>query len=82
MGNTICLFYFSGTGNTEITVHRLAAHLEEAAGKEIRLLPAEKAVREGLPEDARAIGFAFPVYDFHAPRIISDLVKKLPIILL
>ena len=66
------IFYFSGTGNSAWAA-RLLARLTGDVAYDITSL-------KGLPntDDAKQIGFAFPVYAWGAPELIVDFAKKLP----
>lgn len=66
------IFYFSGTGNSAWAA-RLLARLTGDVAYDITSL-------KGLPntDDAKQIGFVFPVYAWGAPELIVDFAKKLP----
>lgn len=66
------IFYFSGTGNSAWAARQLARLTDDIAY--------EITNREEPPEveNAKQIGFVFPVYAWGAPEIMVDFVKKLP----
>lgn len=66
------IFYFSGTGNSAWAARQLARLTEDEAY--------DIANRNELPslDDAKQIGFVFPVYAWGAPQIMTEFVKKLP----
>ncbi len=61
------IFYFSGTGNS------FAVARDIAVGLDAKLSP---VLKMGKCVKADMIGFVFPVYDFMAPRIVSELIRK------
>lgn len=66
------IFYFSGTGNSAWAARQLA-HLTGDEACDITKL-------NDLPnmDNAKQIGFVFPVYAWGAPEIMADFAKKLP----
>ena len=66
------IFYFSGTGNSAWAARQLA-HLTGDEACDIAKL-------NDLPnmDNAKQIGFVFPVYAWGAPEIMADFAKKLP----
>ena len=66
------IFYFSGTGNSAWAARQLARHIGDEAYDITSL--------KELPDmdNARLIGFVFPVYAWGAPEIMARFVKKLP----
>ena len=66
------IFYFSGTGNSAWAARQLA----RLTGDEACDITSLKE----LPnvDNAKQIGFVFPVYAWGAPEILTDFVKKLP----
>jgi len=65
------IYYFSGTGNSFAVARDLATRLD---GK---LTPIISLIKEdSIDTDATVIGFVFPLYDFKAPKIVNDFVKK------
>jgi flavodoxin/Pyruvate/2-oxoacid:ferredoxin oxidoreductase delta subunit len=66
------IYYFSGTGNSFAVARDLAARLD---GK---LTPIISLIKEdSIDTDAEVIGFVFPLYDFKAPEIVNNFVKKI-----
>lgn len=66
------IFCFSGTGNSLSVARDLARKLSA------RLISAATLMDEAVvTPQADTVGFVFPLYDFKAPRIIADLVKKM-----
>lgn len=66
------IFYFSGTGNSAWAARQLARLIGDEAYDITSL--------KELPDmdNARLIGFVFPVYAWGAPEIMARFVKKLP----
>lgn len=66
------IFYFSGTGNSAWAARQLARLIGDEAYDITSL--------KELPDmdNARPIGFVFPVYAWGAPEIMARFVKKLP----
>jgi ferredoxin len=68
------IFYFSGSGNTLALARELAEKLGSA-----KLSAITGFHGKTLRTEALAVGFAFPVYAFGMPRIMSDFVERLEI---
>ena len=67
------IYYFTGTGNSLAVAQELAARIGAS------LVPMSSTFRqERVETDAEALGFVFPIYDFKPPKIMSELVEKLP----
>jgi len=66
------IYYFSGTGNSYIVASTIAKKLK---AKLIPIIPFKN--NESIKSNANIIGFVFPIYDFKAPELINDFVKKL-----
>ena len=66
------IFYFSGTGNSAWAARQLARLTGDEAYDITNL--------KELPdmENAKQIGFVFPVYAWGVPEIMADFAKKLP----
>ena len=66
------IFYFSGTGNSAWTAQQLARLTGDEA--------CNIADLKDLPnmDNAKQIGFVFPVYAWGVPEIMADFAKKLP----
>ncbi len=78
----IALFYFSGTGNTELICEIFKDTFPESVGK-VDLYPIEKILLKKTNIDYdiyNMFGFAFPVHAFNAPRIFYDFVNELPVV--
>lgn len=78
------LFYFSGTGNTRWVARRLAELLDEP----LHFIPAETqgmtagAPAERLsyaPKPGETVGFAFPVYAWGPPPIVTDFIRRMEV---
>ena len=75
----IGIYYFSGTGNTKYVVEQLANALGNLSS-DVTVTSIEKLDRASLAEQTAIydiIGFAYPIYGFGAPEIVSDLVDRL-----
>jgi NAD-dependent dihydropyrimidine dehydrogenase PreA subunit len=66
------IYYFSGTGNSFAVGRDLATKLD---GKLTSMLSLAK--QDTVDTDAEVVGFVFPFYDFRAPEIVDDFVKKI-----
>lgn len=76
--NKICIFYFSGTGNTAWAVHKLAEKLS-ALDYEIKLISCEDEIDlSSEVECCDIVGFAFPIHSSFAPKLFQGLLNKLP----
>ncbi len=72
------IYYFSGTGNTEV-VARLLADACQAQNAPATLTRIEDALKDKLPlRDGDLLGIAHPVYGFDAPSIVDRFVDALP----
>lgn len=66
------IFYFTGTGNSLAVARGLADHMKA------KLTPVVGTLGlESYDTAADSIGLIFPVYDFKAPEIIEDFIKKI-----
>ncbi len=77
----IKLYYFSGTGNTEVTSNWLKEELE-ARNCEVTLLKIEDAVKKGEKISFNAddvIGIGGPVYSFNMAEIVFKFLNLLPV---
>lgn len=80
MIKSIGIFYFSGTGNTEIVTNLLKKEFNEK-GIDIELAKIEDFTRKKIAvntEKYDIIGIGHPVHAFNAPRIIFAFVNLLP----
>jgi ferredoxin/flavodoxin len=74
------LFYFSGTGNTEL-VTELLARAFAPSGADVEDLRIEELLRGEKPPDLRRydwVGVGFPVIGFGAPRNVGAFLRRLP----
>lgn len=80
MPKKVLIFYFSGTGNTEIIACRIADDLRKN-GAEPTLYSMEglaKGIPFPSPEDFDLIGLGFAVHAWDAPRIVYEFIADLP----
>ena len=66
------IFYFSGTGNSAWAARQLAKLTGDTA-YDITSLNERPDI-----DNAKQIGFVFPVYAWGAPEIMAEFAKKLP----
>lgn len=66
------IFYFSATGNSYKVASNIAKKLNAQL---IPVIPHKD--EESITSTAQLIGIVFPIYDFKAPELINNLVKKL-----
>jgi ferredoxin len=72
------LFLFSGTGMTRYATEILQSELEKQQ-VECEVINIESAGSEDISlEQCGAIGIAYPVHSFNAPKIVIDFAKRLP----
>ncbi len=75
------IFYFSGTGNTELLAQEYSAVLT-TCGCNVKLNRIESFTLAGtspqIASDA-TVGIGYPIHAFNAPKIVFDFVKLLPI---
>jgi ferredoxin/flavodoxin len=74
------IYYFSGTGNTEMAVNLLASELIKKC-EGVDLIRMEEVLRGNRPlgaMDYDMVGFASPVYAYGTPRIVDDFIALLP----
>jgi ferredoxin len=80
MTQSVGIFYFSGTGNTETVVNLLAKEFEDK-GSHTDTITIEDVLKGKLhlePEKYDIIGIAYPIYALNAPRIVFDFIRVLP----
>jgi len=80
MAESVGLYYFSGTGNTEL-VAELVRKEFEAAGASVGLVRIDDVLLSGAAPDTSRysiVGLGYPIHAFNAPRIVYDFVDKLP----
>lgn len=76
---SIGIFYFSGTGNTEIITNLLKRELERKSAS-VELLRIEDFTKNKTPvntEEYDIIGIGYPVHGFNAPRIVFAFLNLL-----
>lgn len=75
----VCVFFFSGTGMTKYVVDQVARELT-ARDLAVAVYPIETTSIERIALDAYdAIGIAYPVHAFNAPKIVINFAKSLPV---
>ncbi len=72
----IQIFYFSGSGNTELLAHKLSGKLK-AEGETVSIYAIKKST-EPFPEAPERLVLLFPVYAFDAPLVVRRFLKRLP----
>ena len=77
----ILLFYFSGTGNTELVSEYISETLV-FSGHTVKMVPVETALNDDVllneASETDLLGIGYPVYDLKEPAIISRLIDSLP----
>ena len=76
----IVIFYFSGTGNTELVTRQLAEALE-GKGNNVELFRIENTETADMCKkmaDCDLTGIGYPIYGGGTPAIISDFIMKTP----
>lgn len=74
------IYYFSGTGNTELLAEEYTAVLS-ACGCNVITQKIEQFTRTGsIPQIAgdAIVGIGYPIHAFNAPKIVFDFIKLLP----
>lgn len=74
------IFYFSGTGNTDIITNLITEHLEKKNAI-VSAYRIETILKEGIDyniENIDIIGIGYPVHAFDAPSIIHNFIESLP----
>jgi flavodoxin/ferredoxin len=77
---TIGIFYFSGTGNTELVAEMIRDKFEEM-GCRVDLLRMEDIIKVGLhadPDQYDYLGIGCQVVGFGVPRLASEFIRDLP----
>lgn len=80
MAGKIGIFYFSGTGNTELVAKLIKENLEKRCA-EAELRKIEEVTRDGADPNLNSyemIGIGGPVYAFNLPAIVINFAKNLP----
>jgi ferredoxin/flavodoxin len=82
---SVAMFYFSGTGNTEVIADLLSREFERS-GCRVKTTFINKALIETLTQQGRfdsdgydLVGIGYPVHAFNAPRIVLDFIDHLPV---
>lgn len=74
----ICIFLFSGTGMTQYVINKAKAEFEKSNAV-VDLKYIEHCQLEEIElSDYEAIGFAYPVHSFNAPKKVINFIKLLP----
>ena len=76
----ICVFYFSGTGNTKKVVDKFVEEFSKN-GCDVRLENIENFYDKNIDFDLNGfdkIGVAYPVHAFNAPHNVLEFAKRLP----
>lgn len=71
------IYYFSGTGNTEMVCRKFQQQLQNH-GVECTLCPMSLCETAPNPNEFDLVGFAYPVHGFNAPYIVYKFVRNLP----
>jgi len=74
MSTDIQIYYFSATGNS----YKVASTLARELGADLLPVISLKG-RAPVRSTAEVIGIVFPVYDFKAPELINDFIKRLKV---
>ena len=73
----VTIFYFSGTGNTELTVKKWQNEASKY-GVDVTLFKMEEAPKEEIDVSSYdKVGFAYPIHAFNAPSIVNKFAKKI-----
>lgn len=71
----VCLYYFTGTGNTE----RVALSLKERFGQDCDLYRLRwPFANYPNPNDYDLIGIGYPIHAFNTPKVVLDFFKSFP----
>lgn len=75
----VCLFFFSGTGMTKYVVEQIATELKRLSIT-IDVYPIETTPVQNISFGMYdAMGIAYPVHAFNAPKIVINFAKSLPV---
>ena len=74
----VCIFLFSGTGMTRYIVGRMTAEFEKRRVSADVFDMENVRARDISFQDYSAVGLAYPVHSFNAPKIVIDFAKGLP----
>lgn len=78
--DAVALFYFSGTGNTEVLAECYATAFRQMKVN-TDVLALERFTRKGEPpavEKYDLMGIGYPIHAFNAPRIVFEFIDLLP----
>ena len=80
MPKSVGLFYFSGTGNTQVVTELLTKALEQhgARVETARIEHVLQGKTRFEPEAYDLVGIGHPIHGFDVPRIVYDFVDALP----
>jgi len=71
------IFYFSGTGNTQLIAEEIKIRLE-SKGSLVQMISIEdKEALEKADLTGKTIGFGYPVYKFSYPDILNSVIEKI-----
>ena len=76
----ICIYYFSGTGNTELVSKLFCKEFRKQDAK-ADIIAVEEILKGNISinvKDYDLLGFGHPVHAFSAPRIFFEFIKSLP----
>jgi NAD-dependent dihydropyrimidine dehydrogenase PreA subunit/flavodoxin len=74
----ITIYYFSGTGNTQIISHRLLERFKEGGfDAAVKKMEAEEAI---VVDKNEMIGIGFPIASFTTYPVVFEFLKKLPVV--
>ncbi|MDD4311934.1 MAG: hypothetical protein PHW41_05575, partial [Eubacteriales bacterium] len=75
----VCVLQFSGTGMTKYVVEQIAKELE-CLSITVDVYPIETTPIQSIPFGTYdAVGIAYPVHAFNAPKIVIRYAKTLPV---
>ena len=74
----ICLYYFSGTGMTKYIVDKLSGEFEKHRISVDCFKIEEAHTQDVSLHKYSALGIAYPIHAFNAPKIVIDFVNRLP----
>ena len=74
----LCIYFFSGTGMTKYVVDKFVNEFEKNGVLVDRFKIEGPDAHQGSLSEYDALGIAYPVHSFNAPKIVIDFVKQLP----
>jgi Pyruvate/2-oxoacid:ferredoxin oxidoreductase delta subunit len=79
MYESLCIYYFSGTGNA-LTASRWIEQYAKKKGMKTSLVPIDRLEKIVVPSSAgkRLIGFCYPTHGFNLPWIMLKFIFKFP----